>query len=73
MSWSEKKGIGIINLKVMFPRKGKIEHQICHKKKHCPFYVFALLISMPHFKIINFYRNRPKIKLFAKPYKILEC
>ena len=28
---------------------------------------------MPHFKIINFYRNGPKIKLFAKSYKILEC
>ena len=32
-----------------------------------------MLIFMPHFKIINFYRNRPKIKLFAKPYEILEC
>ena len=29
-------------------------------------YVFALLISMPHFKSINFYQNRLKIKLFLK-------
>ena len=29
---------------------------VCH--------VFAQLISIPHFKSINFYQNRPKIKLF---------
>ena len=77
ISWSKKKGIGIINLKVYkFSRKGKIEKSKLpskKQKKHCPFYVFALLISMPHFKIINFYRIGPKIKLFAKPYKILKC
>ena len=27
-------------------------------------YVFALLISMSHFKSMNFYQSRPKIKLF---------
>ena len=32
--------------------------------------VFALLISMLHFKSINFYQNRPKIKFFLrKKYK----
>ena len=29
-------------------------------------HVFALLISMPLFKCINFYQNRPKIKLYFK-------
>ena len=28
--------------------------------------VFALLISMPHFKSIKFYQRRPKLKLFFK-------
>ena len=27
---------------------------------------FALLISVPHFKSINFFQNRLKIKLFLK-------
>ena len=33
-----------------------------------------MLISMPHFKSINFYQNRPKIKLFLqnKHKKIFE-
>ena len=29
-------------------------------------HVFALLISMPHFKSINFYQNRPKIRIFLR-------
>ena len=29
---------------------------------------FVLLISMPHFQSINFYENRPKIKLFLQKY-----
>ena len=56
ISWSKKEGIGTITLKVIsFPAKVKSNIKIAIKKKHCPFYVFALLISMPHFKIINFY------------------
>ena len=36
-------------------------------------YAFALLIPMPCFKSVNFYHNRPKIKLFLqKNYKISE-
>ena len=36
-------------------------------------HVFALLISMPRFNSINFYQNRPKIKIFLpKKYKIFE-
>ena len=29
-------------------------------------HVFAQLISMPHFNNINFYQNRPKIKLILQ-------
>ena len=28
--------------------------------------MFSPLISLPHFKSINFYQNRPKIKLFLQ-------
>ena len=36
-------------------------------------HVFALLISMPGFHSINFYQNRPKVKLFfPKKYKTFE-
>ena len=43
-------------------------------------YVFALLVFMPlkfflmsHFKSINFYQNKPKIKLFLQQTKFFEC
>ena len=32
--------------------------------------VFSLLIGMPRFESINFYQNKPKIKLFLQ---IFEC
>ena len=36
-------------------------------------HIFALLISMPRFNSINFYQNRPNIKLFSpKKDKIFE-
>ena len=41
---------------------------------HDHFYpVFALLISMPRFKNINFYQNRPIIKLLAKTLQNLQA
>ena len=37
------------------------------------YHVFAPLIFIPRFNSINFYQNRPKIKLFLlKKFKILE-
>ena len=37
-------------------------------------FAFAALISMPHFKGINFYQTRPKIKLLLlKTYEIFGC
>ena len=32
--------------------------------------LFALLIPMPRFKSINFYQNRPEIKLFLQKKKL---
>ena len=43
---------------------------LCNQYNHA----FIQLISMPRFNSINFYQNRPKIKLFLPPkiYKIFE-
>ena len=46
-----------------------------NKTHLCNYYndVFAMLISMPRFKCINFYENSPKIMLFfPKKYKKFE-
>ena len=39
---------------------------IAQLRNHRAKYIFALLIFMPHFKSINFYQNKPKIKLILE-------
>ena len=44
--------------------------RLCDSYNH----VFVLLIFMPRFNSVSFFRNKPKIKLFlTKNTKILEC
>ena len=43
------------------------------KQNYNPYnYAFALLIFMPRFDSINFYQNRPRIRLFFQKNKIFE-